>query len=36
VIQKELAERNLQHLSVAYKKWVKDYRTKLKKERGWI
>lgn len=36
VIQKELEERNLQHLSVAYKAWVKLYRNQLKKERGWI
>jgi hypothetical protein len=36
VIQRELAERNLQHLSLAYKKWVKQYRDQLKKERGWI
>jgi hypothetical protein len=30
VIQRELAERNLQHLSLAYKKWVKKYREILK------
>jgi hypothetical protein len=35
VIQKELEERNLHHLVKAYKQWVKEYRTKLKKERGW-
>ena len=36
VIQKELEERNLHHLVKAYKQWVKEYRNKLKKERGWI
>ncbi len=35
VIQKELEERNLHHLVRAYKQWVKEYRNKLKKERGW-
>lgn len=36
VIQKELEERKLHHLVKAYKQWVKEYRTKLKKERGWV
>lgn len=35
VIQRELEERNLHHLVVAYKKWVKKYRDILKSERGW-
>lgn len=30
VIQKELEERNLHHLTKAYKLWVKDYREQLK------
>lgn len=29
VIQRELAERNLQHLSKAYKLWIKDYKQSL-------
>lgn len=36
VIQKELEDRNLHHLVKAYKQWVKEYRNKLKKERGWL
>lgn len=35
VIQRELAERNLQHLSRAYRQWIKIYREKLKKDRNW-
>ena len=34
VIQRELAERNLQHLSKAYSQWIKQYREILKKKRG--
>ena len=34
VIQRELAERNLQHLSKAYREWVKDYREVLRASRG--
>lgn len=33
VIQRELAERSLQHLSKAYKLWIKEYREVLKKQR---
>ena len=36
VIQQELEERNLHHLVGAYKKWVKEYRNQLKKDRGWL
>jgi hypothetical protein len=35
VIQRELEERSLHHLVLAYKKWVKLYKEQLKKERGW-
>lgn len=35
VIQKELEERNLHHLVVAYKQWVKEYREQLRKQCGW-
>src|SRR3990167_7873297 len=34
VIQRELAERNLQHLSKAYRMWIKEYREILKKQRN--
>lgn len=33
VIQQELAERNLQHLSRAYKIWIKKYREILRSDR---
>jgi hypothetical protein len=36
VIKRELEERNLHHLVIAYRNWVKSYRTQLKKERGWF
>lgn len=36
VIVRELEERNLHHLVIAYKAWVKHYRQQLKRARGWL
>lgn len=33
VIQRELAERNLQHLSRAYRRWIREYREFLRNHR---
>jgi hypothetical protein len=35
VVHREIEKRGLEKLILEYKKWVKDYREELRKERGW-
>ena len=35
VVKKEMAERGMEYLYDAYKKWIKQYRSSLRKHYGW-